>query len=607
MTQRNQTHAKPPARRALARSKGIFVSVGIFSGFVNALALAGSFYMLQIYDRILPSESVPTLVALTILLVGIYFIYGALDLVRVRLMGRVGARFDQEVRDPVYKALHVLPLRSKTSGEATQPLRDLDQVRGFLSGLGPTAFFDLPWVPIYLLAVYLLHPVLGLLASGGAVILILITALTDVKSAQPTRDAAQSGGDRSALSEATRRNAEVIQAMGLAHNLRQRWSAVSDRFLMDQLAASDAVTGFGTMSKVLRLLLQSGVLGMGAYLIILDQVTPGAIIAASIITSRALAPIETAIAHWRGFVAARQSYRRLNEAFAHVDLPGTPLDLPVPQSTLSVENLSIAPPGVRAPVVRQVSFDLKAGDGLGIIGPSAAGKSTVVRALVGIWKPSAMGGAVRIDGASLDQWTPEALGPHVGYLPQDVELFAGTVADNISRFESDADPDATIRAAQAAGVHDMIVRLDDGYQTEVGESGRYLSAGQRQRVALARALYKDPFLVVLDEPNSNLDAVGEAALADAIESVRDRGGIAIIVAHRPSALATVDQVLAMANGQVAAFGPKDDVLRKFVRATAASQPPVPPQRPRPSAAGGGLTGSLPGLTIVPEVNRGEEP
>ncbi len=607
VARQKKSRQKPIARQALGRSKGVFVCVGIFSGFINALALAGSFYMLQIYDRILPSESVPTLVVLTGLLIGLYVVYGALDLVRVRLMGRVGARFDQEVRVPVYQALHTMPLHSQSSAHAMQPLRDLDQVRSFLSSLGPTAFFDLPWVPIYLAAVYFLHPVLGALAAGGALVLIVITALTDIKSARPTRDAALSGSERASMSEATRRNAEVIQAMGLAQHLRQRWGAVSDQYLADQLAASDAVTGFGTVTKVLRLMLQSGVLGMGAYLVILDQVTPGAIIAASIITSRALAPIETSIAHWRGFVSARQSFHRLNDIFADLmNKEAEYLELPAPKGTLSVESLSIAPPGVQAPVLRNVSFELKAGEGLGIIGSSAAGKSTLVRAIVGIWKPTAFGGLVRLDGAGLDQWAPDRLGAHIGYLPQDVELFAGTVGDNIARFETKADAESIMNAAKAAGVHDMIVHLKDGYQTEVGESGRHLSAGQRQRIALARALYKDPFLVVLDEPNSNLDAVGESALAGAIRSVRDRGGIAIVVAHRPSALVTVDQVLALANGQVAAFGPKDDVLRKFIRSADGVDPessPLPaPAAPKSAAAGTSGLGGLPGLVIVPDVS-----
>lgn len=600
MSKNPNANRQSPARQALSRARGIFLSVGVFSGFVNILALAGSFYMLQIYDRILPSESVPTLVALTILLVGLYAIFGLLDFVRVRLLGRVGARFDHAVRPMAYKALHLVPLRARTSELAEQPLRDLDQVRSFLSGLGPAAFFDLPWVPVYLFVVYMLHPVLGLLATGGALVLIIVTALTDYKSAAPTKDAAQSGAQRSALSEATKRNAEVIQAMGLSQNLAQRWDQLSDRFVSEQLTASDAVTGFGTLTKVFRLVLQSGVLGLGAYLVILDQVTAGAIIAASIITSRALAPIETSIAHWRGFVSARQSYRRLNNAFVSLaEQEGDPISLPPPSSQLTVEALSIAPPGARMPTVRGVEFSLNAGDGLGIIGPSAAGKSTLVRALVGIWRPTAMGGAVRLDGASLDQWTPEALGKHIGYLPQDVELFQGTVADNIARFDPDPNADAIIKAAKSAGVHDMVVHLADGYQTDVGESGRLLSAGQRQRVALARALYNDPFLVVLDEPNSNLDAVGEAALTGAIRSVRDRGGIAIIVAHRPSALATVDQVLALAQGRVAAFGPKDDVMRKFLRS--ANRPQRDDDTPAATPQGEGF----PGLTIVPEASSGE--
>lgn len=604
MFQSKQIKAIEPAHQALVRSRGLFWTVGIFSGFVNALALAGSFYMLQIYDRILPSESVPTLVALTILLVGIYVIYGALDVIRVRLLGRAGVRFDQMVREPVYNAIHKLPLQTQASGYALQPLRDLDQVRSFMSGLGPTAFFDLPWVPIYLFVVYLLHPVLGLLATFGAVTLVIITLITEAKSSRPMRDAAMSGNERAAIGESTRRNAEVIHAMGLAHQLRQRWAGASDRYLVDQMAVNDAVTGFGTISKVFRLLLQSGVLGLGAYLVILDHVTAGVIIAASIITSRALAPIETSIAHWRGFVAARHSYRRLNEMFSMLAIePPKNLDLPAPVEKLSVVNLSIAPPGVRKPVIRNVNFELQAGDGLGIIGPSAAGKSTLVRAIVGIWTPTELGGSVRLDGASLNQWTPETLGKHVGYLPQDVELFAGTVAENVSRFEAEPDSDEIIHAAKAAGVHDVIVHLKDGYQTEVGESGRFLSAGQRQRIALARALYRDPFLVVLDEPNSNLDASGEASLAQAILSVRKRGGIAIVVAHRPSALATVDRVLALANGQVGAFGAKEEVLRRFLRN--ANEPQRSGPETEMSPAGSGHAAGLPGLKIVPDVNQGE--
>jgi ATP-binding cassette, subfamily C, type I secretion system permease/ATPase len=553
-------------RKALRRAGKVFVAVGIFSGVINVLALSGSFYMLQIYDRILPSHSLPTLIGLSALLLGMYVIYGALDFVRVRILARVSLSFDRDVRGLVHRALYKLPLQGDPSLSNAQPLRDLDQIRGFLSGLGPTAIFDLPWVPLYIAVIYLLHPVLGLFAIAGGLLLITLALTTEFRSRKPTRNVAESSAVRHTVSESTGRNAEVINAMGLAQNLDGRWQSVNETYLQHHLALTDIVNGCGIVSRVSRLILQSGILGLGAYLVIQGQVTAGTIIAASIILSRALAPIEMSIAHWRSFVGARDSYGRLNRTLEKLpDEADTSVALPAPSDKLSVENLSVAPPGVKVPVVRGVTFELHAGDGLGIIGPSASGKSTLVRALIGIWPGLPLGGQVRLDRATLDQWPQDQLGRHIGYLPQDVELIAGTIAENISRFDRDARSDDIIAAGKAAGVHNMIVQLDDGYQSEVGLAGRNLSAGQRQRVALARALYGNPFLVVLDEPNSNLDAEGEAALASAIKGVRDRRGIAIIVAHRPSALATVDKVLALANGRVAAFGPKDEILRKLVR------------------------------------------
>jgi ATP-binding cassette subfamily C protein len=380
-----------------------------------------------------------------------------------------------------------------------------------------------------------------------------------------------------------RRNAEVVRAMGLGDRLSTRWTELSAKHLGDQLKASDAAGGIGTVTKVLRLILQSGILGLGAYLVIKDQVTPGTIIASSIIMSRALAPVETAIANWRGFVSARHSAKRLSELFQQMpDASEEILDLPKPSKTLTVQNLVIGPPGLGRPVLQGVNFELKAGAGLGVIGPSASGKSTLARALTGVWLPMSQGSSVRLDGATLDQWAPAELGKHIGYLPQDIELFDGTVADNIARFDPDATSEKIVAAAQAAGVHDMIVHLAEGYQTHIGDGGQALSAGQRQRVALARALYGDPFLVVLDEPNSNLDSAGDNALTYAIASVRRRGGIVVVIAHRPSALAAIDQVLALANGQTLAFGPKEEVLKKVL------QQPQPTPPPSNVVAAGGL-------------------
>lgn len=359
--------------------------------------------------------------------------------------------------------------------------------------------------------------------------------------------------------------------MGMARNIGTRYVALNDAYLAHQLKASDAAGGIGNVTKVIRMLLQSAVLGLGGYLVIENQLSAGAIIAASITVSRSLAPIESAIGHWRSFVSARIAAKRLGDLLMAVGEQDDDLvALPPPQNTLHVESLVVAPPGQREPVLKGVSFDLERGDALGIIGPSGSGKSTLARALVGIWQPATPTSAVRLDGAALDQWTPERLGRHIGYMPQEVELFDGTIADNIARLDPNAPSEAIVAAARAAGSHDLIVRMSDGYQTRMGESGRSLSGGERQRVALARALYGNPFLVVLDEPNASLDASGDIALSEAITAVRQRGGIAIVIAHRPSALAAVNKVLVMANGQARAFGPKDDVLRTTLQT-------VPPQ------------------------------
>jgi ATP-binding cassette, subfamily C, type I secretion system permease/ATPase len=570
-----------PLRRTLARSKDLFLAVGLFSGVINLLALTGSFYMLQVYDRVLPSNSVPTLVGLTVLMALLYIANGLLDFIRVRVMSRVGVRVDNDVRASVFRAIRLMPLKFRKNGDGLQPIRDLDSIRGFCSGLGPTALFDLPWVPIYLFIVFLLHPALGLFALFGAVVLVTLTLLTEHKTREPTLSAVSSASARFAFGEETRRNAEVIQALGLGDRMLARWENLTASHVRDQMVANDAATGIGSISKVMRLFLQSGILGLGAWLVIQGDVSAGTIVASSIIMARALAPIESAIAHWRGFVAARQSYQRLTKMFEAMNIGGDEpelVDLPKPSAALSVRNLAIAAPGERNAIIHGVNFSLEAGEGLGIIGPSASGKSTLARALTGIWQPMSPSGSVRLDGAALDQWSPEALGRHIGYLPQEIALFAGTVADNISRFDPDATSDQIVKAAEAAGVHDMIVNLPDGYQTKIGEGGVGLSAGQRQRIALARALYGDPFLVVLDEPNSNLDTAGDNALTAAIQSVRARGGVAIVIAHRPSALAAVDKVLAMARGQVAAFGPKSEVLKDVLQRPLQA-PPAPHSEP----------------------------
>jgi ATP-binding cassette subfamily C protein len=545
-----------------ADSRQAFVGVALFSALLNVLYLTGSFYMLQVYDRVLPSRSVPTLVGITLLALILFSVQGVLDIVRSRILVRVGGSLAKSVSERVHHVLTKLPLQNAASRHG-QPLRDLDQIRSFLSSVGPAALFDLPWLPLYLGICYLFHPLIGIAATVGGLVLVVVALLTELLTRGPSAEAAHLVGNRNALAEANRRNTEVLHAMGMQGRLGSLWSDCDRRYLAAQQRTADIAASLGGLSKVLRMVLQSAVLGIGAWLVINQQATAGIIIASSILTSRALAPIELAISQWRGFVASRQGWRRLNELLRKIPAEQAPMALPKPTRSLAVEGVSIVPPGTSRVVVQDVAFQLRAGQGLGIIGASASGKSSLARTIVGVW--TAARGRVRIDGAALDQWSSEALGPHIGYLPQDMELFAGTVAQNISRFEPLPSPEAVIAAATAAGVHELVLGLPNGYETEIGEAGAALSAGQRQRIGLARALYGEPFLVVLDEPNANLDKEGEEALTRAIQGVRERGGIVVVVAHRPSALEGVDTLLVMRAGRLESFGPKEAMFKQAVQ------------------------------------------
>ncbi len=564
-----QMQASSELAAALGACRRAFLAIGLFSGMSNILMLTGSLFMLEVYDRVLPSRSVPTLVALLILTAGLYAAQGFIDAIRSRILVRIGDSLDETMSMRVYDAIVRLPLKIGGKGDGSQPIRDLDSVRGFLSGAGPSAFFDLPWLPVYLAVCFLFHPYIGLTALGGAVILIALTVATELRTRSPTRQATQFAVARNALMESSRRNAEAMTAMGMVGRIAKRWREANRSYIAATGQASDVVGGLGAASKVLRLLLQSSLLAVGAWLVIHQESTPGIIIAGSILGGRALAPVDLAIANWRGFIGARQSWHRLSRLLAQLPPRTEPMPLQPPSKTIVVQNAAVCPPGEQKIVCQDVNFTLTGGKALGIIGPTASGKSSLARMLVGVWSP--LRGTVRLDGATLDQWSPEALGRHVGYLPQDVELFPGNVAQNIARFEDPPNPEAVLAAAQAAGVHDLIVNLPDGYETKVGERGSALSAGQAQRIALARALYRDPFLVVLDEPNSNLDAEGDEALTRAILGLRARGAIAVVVAHRPSAIAGVDYILVMAKGRQQQFGPKEEVL------TRVAQPPAAPR------------------------------
>jgi PrtD family type I secretion system ABC transporter len=581
---------KAPVRSELASAvaacRSALVSVGLFSGMSNILMLTGSFFMLEIYDRVLPSRSIPTLVVLCVLAGGLYAALGILDLIRGRILVRVGNSLDEALSERVYDAIVRIPLKAGNRGDPLQPLRDLDAVRAFLSGAGPIAFFDMPWIPIYLAICFAFHFYIGLTALVGMIILVVLTLLTEMFMRHPSKVASESARTRNSLAEASRRNAEALTAMGMTGRAMKRWSEINREYVANNEQASDVAGGFGAFSKVLRMVLQSLLLAVGAWLVINQQATAGVIIAGSIVGARALAPIDLVISQWKVFVAARQGWARLNTLLAALPKRTKPMQLQPPTKNFTVETVAAVPPGEQKIVLSDVAFALEAGNGLGIIGPTASGKSSLVRLLVGIWQP--VRGKVRIDGAALDQWAPEEIGKHIGYLPQDVELFAGTVADNIARFEDEADPALVIAAAKAAGVHELIVSLPEGYDSQVGENGSGLSAGQAQRIALARALYRDPFLVVLDEPNANLDADGDEALTVAIRGVRERGGIVIVVAHRPSAIVAVDLILVMNKGRMHHFGPKDEVLAKA--APPPAQRAVVPAPARP-------------LQVVPDTGR----
>ncbi|MCJ2037939.1 type I secretion system permease/ATPase [Methylobacterium sp. J-059] len=557
--------ARDPAEliSALAQCRTAFIGVAAMSGLVNVLYLTGSFFMLEVYDRVIPSHSVPTLVGLFVLALVLYGFQGVLETLRARVLARVGAALDESLSGRVFDIVVRAPLKGAASGDGLLPLRDLDALRSFLGSSGPSAFFDLPWMPVYLLICFLFHPLIGVAALAGAAVLATLGLLTDRATRQPAQTATGHGLHRNGLAEAGRRNAEVLAALGMQRRFSIRWAGANGDYMQAQQRASDIAGGFGATSKAFRMALQSGVLALGAYLVINGQASAGIIIASSILVARALAPAELAIANWKGFVQAQQSWGRLSELFARMPAGAQKHLLPAPRLSLQVEGLSVAPPGTPRLAVQDVGFSLRAGQGLGIIGPSASGKSSLVRALVGVWP--AIRGKVRLDGAALDQWSADDLGPHLGFLPQEVELFAGTVAENIARFDPEARAEAVIAAAQAAGVHELVLRLPEGYDTRIGEGGAGLSAGQRQRVGLARALYGEPFLVILDEPNANLDAEGENALTQAILGVRRRGSICVVIAHRPSALAAVDLILMMSEGRAQAFGPKDEVLKRVLR------------------------------------------
>jgi ATP-binding cassette subfamily C protein len=555
----------PLLRDFLRQCRGAILAVAALSGGSNLLALTGSIFMLAVYDRVIPSGSTPTLVALGGLAIMAYAVQAMIDIFRGRILSRLGLVVKESLNPRVFDIV----VRNAAGGNQ-QPagaVRDLDQVQGFLSSMGPTALFDLPWLPIYVAICFSFHVYIGLAVCAGALVLILITLVSNVLSKGPTRDLADATNERGLMLGASQNHAETIQAMGMTLNLSARWNGIGARIVRVNRTLADTTSVLSIISRVFRMMLQSLVLGLGAYLVIIGDATGGIMIASSILSSRALAPIELATANWRGFVSARQSWKRLSDLLAENPANAGSFVPPDPERDFQCDNVTLALAAQRRILVRDVNFRLAAGESLAIVGPTGSGKSTLARGIVGLW-PAAIG-AVRLDGMAIEDWPAVERGRFVGYLPQTVSLIEGTVAENIARFDPHARSEDVIRAARAAGVHELISRLPDGYDTRLGPNGSGLSGGQAQQVGLARALYGEPFLLVLDEPNSSLDSEGDVALAAALQGLRARGGLAIVVSHRRSILASVDHLLVLADGRVQKTGTRQEVLN-YLRAPAAA-------------------------------------
>ncbi|MGI9405434.1 MAG: type I secretion system permease/ATPase, partial [Hyphomicrobiaceae bacterium] len=542
---------------AMQAGRGALLVTALFSFVINMLMLAGPLYMLQVYDRVLPSGNIDTLLALSIFLAGLFVVLGLLELVRSRLLSRIGARFEFEAAPALYSAILRSRLTRETQGSG-RDITELTSLRDFISSNSLITLFDLPWLPVYLGILFLLHPWLAVLALFGAILLFVFAFANARATTELVAEAAgiQRLGER--LSTSNQRNVEAITAMGMSSRMRDRWWRVHTRAFISRSEATDRSAAYTALSKTFRLALQSAALGIAAALVIRNEMTAGGMIAGTIILGRALAPVDQAISHWRGFVAARGSYGRISRLLRANPEPIERLNHGAAHEQFEVKQLYAGPPQLKFPVLQGIRFTLSAGDALAVIGPSASGKSTLARALTGVWPLRS--GSVRLDGVPMNQWNGDELGDQIGYLPQDVELFDGTIAENISRFRPNAPSDLIVAAANAADVHDLVLSLADGYETEIGEGGCRLSAGQCQRIGLARAIYGNPFLVVLDEPNASLDYAGELALTSAVRGVRQAGGIVIIAAHRPSALVATNLVLVLEEGRQRAFGPRDDVL-----------------------------------------------
>nr|AAO73512.1 RsaD [Caulobacter vibrioides] len=551
----NRSTAKPTILdQAISAMKPALIAAMVFSFFINILALVSPLYMLQVYDRVLSSRNVATLVVLTLIVIFLFLVYGALEALRTQVLVRGGLKFDALTRDPVFKSVLDSTLNKRGSGG--QAFRDMDQVREFLT-TGLIAFCDAPWTPVFIIVSWMLHPFFGILAIVSSVITFGLAIMNDRATNKPIGLATIASIAAQQDANATLRNAEVMKAMGMWGGLQARWRIRRDEQVAWQAAASDAGGAVMSGIKVFRQIVQTLILGGGAYLAIKGEISPGSMIAGSILVGRALAPIEGAIGQWKGFIGARGAWDRLQDMLRAEADRDDHMDLPEPRGVLSAEAASIIPPGAKAPTMRQASFRIDAGAAVAIVGPSAAGKSSLLRGIVGVWPCAA--GVIRLDGYDLRQWDPEKLGRHIGYLPQDIELFSGTVAQNIARF-GEFEANDVIEAAKMAGVHEMIQALPDGYDTAIGEGGASLSGGQRQRLALARALFRQPALIVLDEPNASLDQVGEAALTQAMAKLKAAGRTVVFATHKVNILSQADYIMVINQGVISDFGERERML-----------------------------------------------
>lgn len=560
--QQSHEAGRAELRDANRKSRGLFIFVAVFSFFVNVLMLTGPIFMLQVYDRVLGSRSEATLVALFGLVAFLYLMMGFLDFVRGRVLARAGARFQATLDQRVFAA-SIEEAATRDRGALAAGPRDLETVQKLISSPVLGSMFDLPFTPVFIAGIFIFHPWLGWLAVAGGLILVLTSALNQALTREPVLTAGQSGATADRMSDRLRNEADVIQSLGMRGAAFSRWSAIRNRTLGLQLRASDVGGRFMAGTKTFRLFLQSAMLGLGAYLVLQNQLTPGAMIAASILLGRALAPIEMAVGQWALVQGAMKSWDKLAQLLSDIPKPRELTSLPRPRAILDVNQVTVIPPGEQQAALRLCSFRVEPGQAIGVIGQSGAGKSTLARAITGVWRPA--GGKIRLDGAALDQYDPDVLGRLIGYLPQQVNLFDGTIAENIARLDPSADDAAIVDAAKKAAAHDMILQLPDGYNTRIAAMTNRLSGGQTQRLGLARALFGDPVLLVLDEPNSNLDNDGSQALNLAIRQMKEEGRSVLIMAHRPAAIQECDMLLVLDGGGVRAFGPRDEVLRKMVK------------------------------------------